>query len=237
MMEAKIPGVARMSFLFKTINSVFCDFYSEFLPDLPAEFLDVFGLKWPDDFEGTEDIGKSRFQFIHDFKSGACLFNHEGTLHPFTERKILERKHKIRESLIEETFGEQTSFIANNVYFLETGFNLGDVEFMTFKINKEKFNSFESYRKIVFSFPFYWLLNEVVALAEIKNRKNLASERIQQLESDRILKHKKLEGWRFMERDTSPSADAYREIVELPLHNYYFSRDEQVHIWLKIEFF
>ena len=224
--------------LFKSINSVFCDFYSEFLPGLPTEFLDGFSLKWPDNFERNEYVGNSRFQFINDFKSGVCIYNHEGTLYPFQKRKILERKHKIRESIVKEKLYEQTPwFRTDNVYFLETGFNLGDVEFMTFEINKEKINSFESYRKIVYSFPFYWLLNEVVALAEIKNRKNLSSERIQQIESDRILKHKKLEGWRFMERDTSPSADAYREIVELPLHNYYFSRDEQVHIWLKIEFF
>jgi hypothetical protein len=237
MMEAKIPGVARMSFLFKTINSVFCDFYSEFLPGLPAEFLDVFGLKWPDDFDGTEYIGKSRFQFIHDFKSGACLFNHEGTLHPFTERKILERKHKIRESFVVKRFGERTPFRANNVYFLETGFNLGEVEFMTFEINKEKFNSFESYRKIVYSFPFYWLLNEVVALKEISNKKKLTSENIIQMESDRIIKHKKLEGWQFMERDILPCADEYIEKVERPLHNYYFVRDDKVHVWLEIEFF
>ena len=129
--------------LLKSISAVFCDFYSEFLPSLPTEFLDGFGLKWPDDFERNEHVGNSRFQFINDFKSGVCIYNHEGTLYPFQKRKILERKHKIRESIVKEKLYEQTPwFRTDNVYFLETGFNLGDVEFMTFEINKEKSNSF-----------------------------------------------------------------------------------------------
>lgn len=225
--------------LFKSISSVFCDFYSEFLPGLHTEFLDGFGLKWPDDFERTEDLGNSRFQFIHDFKSGACLFNHEGTLHPFTERKLLERKHKIKESFVRERLGDRTPwFRVDNVYFLETGFNLGSVEFMTFDVdNIEKSDSFKSYRKVIYRFPFFWLLNEAVALKEIEIKKNLAFESIQHIESDRILKHEKLEKWQCMERNILASVDEYIERVERALHNYYFTINNLVHIWLKIEFF
>jgi len=226
-----------MSFIFGkgSVSSVFCDFSSEFIAADPT--FAAFGLKWPDDFEKTPDVGNSRFQITRDLKSGACLLNHEGRLYPYTERTILERKHKLKENLVKKQLGERTPFRPNSVFFLETGFNLGNVEFINFDLKRGKQTSFESYRKIAYSFPLFWLLNEVVALEETMSNKDLTSDRVEQLENDKILKNEKLNGWRLAERNTSPSADEYLERCERPLHDYYFSRDDQVHIWLKFEFF
>jgi hypothetical protein len=228
-----------MAFLFSkgSINSVFCDFYSEYHAIHPTEFFGAYGLKWPDDFEKTEDVGNARFQVIRDFKSALCFFNHEGNLHPYTERKLLQRKHKVKKNVVIERLGDRTPFGADNVYFLETGFNLGNVEYMTFDLSKKNQNSFDSYRKVAYRFPLFWLLNEVVALKEKEMPMASQLESIQKLENERILSHQMLKEWKFMERDVSPSADEYRERCELPLNNYYFSRNEQVHIWLKFEFF
>ena len=226
-----------MSFIFgrESVTAAFCDIHSEFMAT--NQTFDGFGLKWPDDFDiKTPAIGSSRFQITRDFKSGACLINHDGILSPFTERKILTRRHKVKESSVKKRIGDRAPFSADNVFFLETGFNIGNIEFMTFDLRKKKQTAFDSYRVIAFSFPLFWLLNEVVDLEETKNKKGLDYDRIQELENDRILKNAKLKGWSFTERDTSPSEDQYREIIEWPLHDYCFER-ERTMIWLKFEFF
>ncbi len=226
--------------LFKRpVSSVFCDFRSAFLPTAAKheELLGVYGLKWPDDFDITKQVGSSDFQVIRDFENGLFLYSHEGALHPYTKKKILERKHKVKEISVRKRIGDRTPFLPDNVFLLETGLNAGNVEFMTFDLRKKKQTSFESYRVIAYSFPLFWLLNEVVTLEEMKNSKGVDSDRVQELEKDRILKNKELNGWTFSARDTSPSADQYLERNERPLHDYHFSRDEQVHVWLKFEFF
>ena len=216
------------------INSVFCDFSAGFEP---GQIFEDHGFKWPDDFENAESVGQAKFQVINDLKSGLCIYNHEGTLHPFTEKKILERQYKVKKNVIVERFGNLNPFRADNVYFLETGFNLGNVEYMTFDYKKDNRSSYSSFRKTIHSFPLFWLMMTVLALKEQSNKKSFSLESLEKLENDKILKHAELNGWQFMSRDTSPSADEYRERVELPLRNYYFQRNDQVHIWLKFEFF
>ena len=158
-------------------------------------------MKWPDDFEKTEDVGNARFQVIRDFKSALCFFNHEGNLHPYTERKLLQRKHKVKKNVVIERLGDRTPFSSDNVYFLETGFNLGNVEYMTFDLSKKNQNSFDSYRKVAYRFPLFWLLNEVVSLKEKEMPKASQLESFQKLENERILNHQMLEEWKFMERE------------------------------------
>ncbi|MCK7504791.1 MAG: hypothetical protein MZV70_12365 [Desulfobacterales bacterium] len=48
---------------------------------------------------------KPDFQVIEDLKGGLSLYNHEGNLHPFTEKKIIERQCKVKKSVIVERFG------------------------------------------------------------------------------------------------------------------------------------
>jgi hypothetical protein len=230
---------ARMSSMFsigkETVASIFCDIQSTFIAT--EQIFHDSGLEWPDDFDAATDIGNSRFQVTRDFKSGACLINHEGILSPFTERKILLRQHKVRKTSVTKRVGHLTPFWAENVFLLETGFNMGDVEYLVFDLRKKKQVAFDSYRAIAFSFPLFWLLNEVVALEETKLRKGLDDNRVQELENDRILKNPKLVGWDFTDRDISPSEDAYREVVERPLHDFSFKKGDHVGIRLKFEFF
>jgi hypothetical protein len=154
-----------------SVDSVFCDFSSSFLITHPEDLFSVYNLKWPDDFEDREEIGTSRFQVISDFKSGLYLFNHEGNLYPFTERKILLRQNKINMTVITEKLGKLLPFDPDNIYSLETGFNLGNIEFMTFDANQRKKSSFESYRKVLYRFPLFRLLQNVVELKEMQYKK------------------------------------------------------------------
>src|SRR3989338_5533919 len=178
-----------MPFIFgkESVTFVLCDVHSVFMAT--DQTFGAFCLKWPDDFDKTPVIGSSRFQVTRDFKSDACLINHEGILSPFTERKILTRRHKVKESSVKKLIGDRTPLREDNVFFLETGFNMGNIEFMTFDLRKKKQTAFDSYRIVAFSFPLLWLLNEVVTLKETKNKKGLDSDRIQELENDRILKN------------------------------------------------
>jgi hypothetical protein len=224
-----------------SVDSVYCDFSSAFLPNPLKIFFRVYDLKWPDDFEDGKDIGTSRFQVISDFKSGLCLFNHEGNLYPFTESILLERRNKIKMNVITDNLGTMLPFSADNVYSLETGFNSGDVEFMTFDALKRKgtsFDGFESNRKVLYRFPLFWLLQKVVELKEMQYKKNLKGEDIEKLEKDKIINHDYLKEWKFKERDISPSMDKYREIIESTLQNYHFtSKDDYVYIRIKFELF
>jgi hypothetical protein len=221
-----------------SVDSVFCDFYSEFHATHPEDFFRVYGLKWPDDFEDSERIGISKIQVISDFKSGLCLFNHAGTLYPFTERKLLERSLKIKMNVVTEKLGKYPPFDADNVYSLETGFNFGNVEFMTFDLSKRKQTSIENYRRVLYKFPLFEILRKVVDLKEMEYKEGLTFESIEKLEKDKILNYNELKEWKFIERDITPSKDQYREKVEFVLQNYSFSsNDDKVYVWLKFEFF
>jgi hypothetical protein len=218
------------------ISSMFCDFSSSFWPK--EDFFNTLGYKWPDDFEKGEQIGDSRFQVINDFKSGLSFYNHQGILYPDTKKKILERRSKVKKDIIVERFGNRNPFREDDVYLLETGLNDGNVEYIIFNYNKENCNSFSSFRKIIYRFPLFWLIWEVLALKKQRYKKGFSFERIEKLEHEKIINHKKLNEWSFVERIVCPCADVYTERVELPLTDYNFiSRDEQVSIWLKIEFF
>jgi hypothetical protein len=227
--------------LFKSINSVFCDFSSTFNPTIPTKYTDVFGLRWPDDFEINKFIKSSHFQLINDFKTGLSFFNHEGTLFPHSKKIILERHFKIKECFIKERYADQTlPFNEDNVFLFETGYNSGNVEFIMFDLDNDfnsLINSFQGFRKVLYGFPFLFFLDEVCKIEETRIRKALNYNKIEQIENDLIINRMNQEGWQFMERDTSPSKDEYVEIVELPLQNYYFTKDETVHIWIEIAFF
>jgi len=222
-----------------SINSLFCDFSSSFWPK--EEFFEILGYKWPDDFEKAERIGNAGFQLISDLRSELMFYNHLGQLYSCSESKILEKYAKVKEEVIVEKYGNRNPFIGGGVYLLETGFNHqnGDIEYITSKYNKEDWNSFSSFRKVVYRFPLFWLMWEVLTLTKQKyNKKGISSERIKILENEKIISHEKLKEWHLIERDVSPCMDVYRERVELPLRHYNFtSRDDHVHVWLKFEFF
>jgi hypothetical protein len=214
-----------------SIKSVFCNCSAVFDP---GELFEEYGFKWPDDIENSESIGQTKFQVINDLQSGLCVYNHEGNLHAFTDRMILQRQYKVKGKSIVERFGTLNPFAANNVYFLETGFNLGSVDFMIFDYKKDNRSSF---RKTIHSFPLFLLMMTVLGLEERSNKNNFSLERQEKLENEVILHHEMLSEWQFMKRNTLASADDYRERVELPLRNYSFQRNDQVHISLKFEFF
>ncbi len=75
-------------------------------------------------------------------------------------------------------------------------------------------------------------------VSAIDNKQGLSSERIQELEKVQILNHRYLEDWHFTERE-SPAfrEDAYAPRYDRQLHDYYFYRDNYVHISMKFEFF
>lgn len=221
-----------------SVNSVFCDFSSSFFIAQPDDFFTVYNLKWPDDFEDKAGIGTSRFQVINDFKSGLYLFNHEGNLYPFTERKILVRQNKIRKDVITEKFGKLPPFHPDDIYSLETGFNSGNVEFMTFNASQREKSSFKSYRKVLYRFFLFRLLQNIVELKEMQYKKKLRSQDIEKLEESAILNHAELKEWKFEERDILPSQDEYIEKVEFALKDYHFnSKDDYVDVRLKFELF
>ncbi len=195
----------------------------------------------PDDFdlETSGSVGNPRFQVIHDLRSGWCLYNHEANLYPFTKRRILSRDLKIKQGVIEERFGNRNPFHSGSVWCFEIGFNYGNVEFMTFyyPYKKNEMPLIASHRKILYRFPLFWLMNEVLKFKEQEKKKSFPLERTKSLENQKIISHEMLQGWQHMGRDTSPSEDHYSERVDFPLHDYYFCRNDQVSIWLHFEFF
>ena len=216
------------------INTLYCDFSSAWHPH--STFFEDHGYKWPDDFDNAESVGQARFQVIEDLKSGLCLYNYEGNLYPYTEKKIIERQFKIKESVISKRFGNLTPFRENNVYLCDTGFNLGDIQYMIFSW-EDYASPFSSSRKLLYSFPLPAVIQIVLALRGQKNKKFDSLDALKQLEDEKISGCQELREWRLMERDTSPSQDEYREICELPLHHYYFQQGKELHVWLKFEFF
>jgi hypothetical protein len=142
-----------------TINSVFCDFSSTFHPTCPTEYEDMFGLRWPDDFEIHKIVGSSHFQLINDFSTGMCFLNHEGTLFPHSKRKILQRSFKIKESFIKRRYEDRLlPFPEDYVYLFETGYNRGNVEFIVFDFDNEfksLTDSFQGFRKVYTSSLFH----------------------------------------------------------------------------------
>jgi len=136
--------------IFKTgkriTRAVFCDFSSSWYPD--SAFFDRHGFKWPDDFEHAESVGEARIQVMEDFKSGLSLYNHGGILYPFAEKKIIERRCKVKESVVIDRSGNHNPFPESNVYFLDTGYKLGSVEYMVFKYRKDH-SSFTGFREVL----------------------------------------------------------------------------------------
>jgi hypothetical protein len=79
-------------------------------------------------------------------------------------------------------------------------------------------------------------LIEVCKIEEIRRRKGLMGiDGMEHMEID-IIKHMEKEGWQLEERYCSPSKDEYSEIVEFPLNNYSFSKDEIVDVRLEIDY-
>jgi hypothetical protein len=220
------------------VNSVYCDCDSHFLS---ADLYEVNGFKMPDDFElgNSGSVGTTRFQVIRDLKNGWCFYNHDGNLYPFTKTRILFRDYKIKQSVVEERFGEHNPFHTDSIWFFETGFNYGSIEFMIFcyPYKKNEMPLIASYRKILYRFPLFWLMNEVLILKEQEKKKAFSLERTRSLEYEKIIRHEMLQGWQHTGRDTSPSEDQYSERVDFPLHDYSFNRDDRVSIWLHFEFF
>lgn len=220
------------------INSIYCDCDSHFHS---ADLYGANGFKMPDDFEfgNSSSVGTPRFQVIRDLKNGWCFYNHEGNLYPFTKTRILFRDCKIKQNVVEERYGERNPFHTGSIWFFETGFNYGNVEFMIFyyPYKKNEMPLIASHRKILYRFPLFWLMNEVLILKEQEKKKAFSLERTISLENEKIISHEMLQGWQDTGRDTSPSEDDYSERVDFPLHDYYFCRDDQVSIWLHFEFF
>lgn len=228
------------------INWVFCDFSCAFNPPLPKEYEDVFGLRWPDDFEIGKNEGNSHFQLINNFSTGwgwagMGFFNHEGKLYHHNKTKILERTYKIRKSFIKKRYGDRRlPFMEDYVYLFETGYNSGNVEFIMFDLTNEfnsLTNSFEGFRKVLDGFPLLLFIIEVSKIENIKRMEGLDHEGIEKMENDLIIKHMEQEGWQFTERYTSPSKDKYSERGEFPLNNYSFNKKGIGDIGLEIEFF
>lgn len=222
-----------------SISSIYCDYDSHFHS---AELYEAIGFKWPDDFDLDSQqisVGKTRFQVIRDLTNGWCYYNHEGNLYPFTKRKILFRDCKLKASVIEERFGKRNPFLASQIWFFEIGFNYGNVEFMIFSYPFEKnmMPVTESHRKVLYRFPLFKLMSEVLQLKEQVEKKSLSLERSKSLENEKIFSNEMLRGWEHGGRDISPSADPYSERLESPLRDYYFKKDNQVSIWLHFEFF
>ena len=215
-------------------HAIFCDFSSSWHP-YPV-FFDRHGYKWPDDFDDAESVGQAKFQAIEDLKSGLSLYNYEGNLYPFTEKKILERRCKLRESLIIERFGNRNPFPESDVFFLETGYNLGNIEYMVFKYDKNH-SSFSSFREVLYRFPVSALTQIVLPLREQHGKGLSRLTDLEKRENEEILGHQEFKEWQLMERYNSPSEDEYKEICELPLHHYHFQRVEEIDIWLRFEYF
>jgi hypothetical protein len=217
-----------------SVHAIFCDFSSSWNPH-PAIF-DRHGYKWPDDFDDAEIVGQARFQAIKDLKSGLSLYNYEGNLYPFTEKKIIERRCKLRESVIVERFGSHTPFRKSNIFFLDTGYNFGNVEYMLFKYDKDR-SSFSSYREVLYRFPLSALTQIVLPLREQQSKGLSRLTDLEKRENEEVRRRQEFNGWQLMERYTSPSEDEYREICELPLHHYHFQCNGQIDVWLRFEFF
>jgi len=218
----------------RSIDAIFCDFSSSWHPR--PEVFDRHGFKWPDDFEDTENIGQARFQVIEDLKGGLSLYNHEGNLHPFTEKKIIERQCKVKKSVIAERFGNLNPLFEKNIFFLETGYNLGSVEYMVFRYHKDH-SSVTSFREILHRFPLSALTQIVLPLREQNSKGISRLTDLEKRESEEIMRHREFKEWQLMKRDVAPSEDEYREKRELPLHHYHFQKDGDIDIWLRFEFF
>jgi hypothetical protein len=218
----------------RSIDAIFCDFSSSWHPR--PEVFDRHGFKWPEDFEDAENVGQTRFQVIEDLKGGLSLYNYEGNLHPFTEKKIIERRCRVKENVIIERFGNQNPFRESNVFFLETGYNLGNVEFMAFNYHKNH-SSVTSFREVLYKFPLSALTQIVLPLREQHSKGVSRLIDLEKRENKEILGHQGFKHWQLMKRDTSPSEDEYKEKRELPLHYYHFRNSEEIDVWLRFEFF
>ena len=100
----------------------------------------------------------------------------ENYIHLQSISKILEKYVKVKEDVVVEKYGDRNPSRGGGVYLLETGFNHqnGDIEYITFNYNKEDCNSLSSFRKVVYRFPLFWLMWEVLALTKQKYYKKAA---------------------------------------------------------------
>jgi hypothetical protein len=214
--------------------AIFCDFSSSWHPY--SEFFDQYGYAWPEDFDDTEKIGEARFQVIEDLSSGLSLYNYGGNLYPYSEKKILQRSLKIKDSVILERFGDRNSFSESNVFFLDIGYNLGSVEYMVFAHNNDH-SPFSRIREVVCKFPLSALSQILLPLRE-KHRQGLGQlSDLEKIAKDEISRNIAFTDWQLMERYISPSEDEYREICELPLHHYHFQYGEEIDVWVKFEYY
>jgi hypothetical protein len=149
---------------------------------------------------------------------------------------IIERRCKLRESVILERFGNRNPFTESNVFFLETGYNLGNIEYIVFKYNKNH-SSFSSFRDVLYRFPLSALTQIVLLLREQHGKGLSRPTDLEKWENEEILRHQEFKEWQLMERYVSPSEDEYKEICELPLHHYHFQCAEEIDIWLRFEYF
>jgi len=215
-------------------HAIFCDFSSSWHPH-PVLF-DRYGYRWPEDFDDAENIGEAKFQTIEDLSSGLSLYNYSGNLYPFSEKKILERSRKLKESVIIERFGDRNSFSESSVFFLEIGYNLGNVEYMVFNYSKNQ-SSFSKGREVKCRFPLSTLTQIVLPLQE-KHSEGLGQlADLEKQEKEEVSRNKDFKDWQLMERYVSPSEDEYREICELPLRHYHFQYAEEIDVWVKFECF
>lgn len=218
----------------RAINAFFCDFSSSWWPG--HEFFDRYGFKWPDNFEIGARMGEGRIQVIEDFGSGLSLYNHMGVLYPFRETRIIERSCKVKESVIVERFGNRNAFPESDVYFLDTGFKSGTVEYMMFKYHKDH-SSFTSFREVLYQFPLSSLTEVVLALRERRAEGLSRFADLEKQEKEEITNHQAFGGWEFIQRDISSCEDQYDERLELPLYHYHFQHSEGINVSVRFEYF
>lgn len=218
----------------RSIDAIFCDLSSSWYPH-PKVF-DGNGFKWPDDFEAADSIVQARFQVIEDLKGGLSLYNYKGNLYPFTEKKIIERQCKVKESVILERFGNRNPFYKSSIFFLEIGYNLGTIEYMVFNYRNDH-SSHTSFREVLYRFPLSALTQIVLPLREQHSKGISQLADLEMRGNEDILRHQELKEWQLMKRDATPSEDVYGETCELPLCHYHFHHNKGIDTWLRFEFF
>jgi len=222
---------------------MYCDCLTHFVS---PPLIDDHGFNFQDDFEESGKQGSPKIQIIWDIKNEFDFYNQDGNLYTFWQARILTRDWKLKGNVVKNIFGPHSAFYHSDIWLFEVGIHDGEIDFMTldYPVKKNERHSFESEkrRKIVYKFPLFWFMRQVVDLEEKKIRESLILDKREILleNENKMLSHEKLKGWQVGERiDNISPWDPYGECLESPLEDYNFRREEedQVSIRLHYEFF